>query len=37
LTGIWVDRRGTPYPKVFLPGHLQVPDFEALADRLTAG
>jgi 2-haloacid dehalogenase len=34
LTGIWVDRRKTPYPKSFLPPDLQVPDFDALADEL---
>jgi len=36
LTGIWVDRRNTPYPIAFLPPDLQVSDLEALADRLTA-
>lgn len=35
LTGIWVDRRKTPYPKSFLPPDLQVADFQALADQLT--
>lgn len=36
LTGIWVDRRKTPYPTAFLPPDLQVPDLEELADTLTA-
>ena len=36
LTGVWVDRRKTPYPLAFLPPDLRVPDLEALADRLTA-
>lgn len=34
LTGIWVDRRGTPYPSSFLRPDLEVTDFEALADAL---
>lgn len=36
LTGIWVDRRKTPYPTAFLPPDIQVPDLETLADILTA-
>lgn len=36
LTGIWVDRRKTPYPTAFLPPDIQVPDLEALADILSA-
>jgi len=36
LTGVWVDRRKTPYPLAFLPPDLRVPDLEALADMLTA-
>lgn len=36
LTGIWVDRRKTPYPTAFLPPDLRVPDLEALADTLNA-
>jgi 2-haloacid dehalogenase len=35
LTGIWVDRRKTPYPTAFLPPDVQVPDLEALADALS--
>ncbi len=36
LNGIWIDRRRTPYPAAFLEPDQHTPDFEALADRLTA-
>jgi hypothetical protein len=34
LSGIWVDRCKTKYPKSFLPPDLQVPKFDPLADEL---
>jgi 2-haloacid dehalogenase len=34
MSGIWINRRGMPYPTAFLPPDVEVPDFEALADRL---
>jgi 2-haloacid dehalogenase len=34
LQGYYLDRRGTPYPKAFLPPNRVVPDLVALADAL---